>query len=69
MQSSNPMLRLRHVKSKRMKSCRLQQRGWNWKVFCSVKLAGGRQISYDFIHVWNLRYKTDEQNGKEAKIT
>ena len=26
-----------------------------------------RQISYDFIHMWNLRYKTDEHKGREIK--
>ena len=26
-----------------------------------------RQI-YDFTHMWNLRYKTDEHKGREAKI-
>ena len=27
-----------------------------------------RQISYDFTHMWNLRYKTNEHKGREAKI-
>ena len=27
-----------------------------------------RQISYDFTHMRNLRYKTDEHKGREAKI-
>ena len=27
-----------------------------------------RQIQYDFTHMCNLRYKTDEHKGKEAKI-
>ena len=27
-----------------------------------------RQISYDFTHMRNLGYKTNEQNGREAKI-
>ena len=27
-----------------------------------------RQISYDFTHMWNLRDKTDEHKGREAKI-
>ena len=27
-----------------------------------------RQILYDFIDRWNLRYKTDEHKGREAKI-
>ena len=27
-----------------------------------------RQISYDFNHMRNLRYKTDEHKGREAKI-
>ena len=26
-----------------------------------------RQISYDFTHMWNLRYKTNEHKGREAK--
>ena len=32
------------------------------------KSARERQISYDFTHMWNLRYKTDEHKGREAKI-
>ena len=27
-----------------------------------------RQVLYDFTHMWNLRYKTDEHKGREAKI-
>ena len=27
-----------------------------------------RQMSHDFTHMWNLRYKTDEHKGREAKI-
>ena len=27
-----------------------------------------RQVSCDFTHMWNLRYKTDEHKGREAKI-
>ena len=27
-----------------------------------------RHISYDFTHMWNLRYKTDEHKGRETKI-
>ena len=27
-----------------------------------------RQISDDFTHLWNLRNKTDEHRGKEAKL-
>ena len=27
-----------------------------------------RQMPYDFTHMWNLRNKTDEHKGKEAKI-
>ena len=27
-----------------------------------------RQTSYDFTHMRNLRYKTDEHKGREAKI-
>ena len=27
-----------------------------------------RQIPYDFIHMWNLRNKTDDHRGKEGKI-
>ena len=27
-----------------------------------------RQVSYNFTHMWNLRYKTDEHRGREAKI-
>ena len=27
-----------------------------------------RQISYNFIHMRNLRYKTDERKGREAKL-
>ena len=27
-----------------------------------------RKISYDFTHMWNLRYKTDEYKGRETKI-
>ena len=27
-----------------------------------------RQISYDFTHMWNLRYETYEQQGRGAKI-
>ena len=27
-----------------------------------------RQVSYNFTHMWNLRYKTDEHKGREAKI-
>ena len=27
-----------------------------------------RQISYDFTHMRNLRYKTDKHKGREAKI-
>ena len=27
-----------------------------------------RQISYDFIHMWNLRNSTDEHKGREGKI-
>ena len=33
-----------------------------------VKLVRERQISYDFSYMRNLRYKTDEHKGKEAKI-
>ena len=25
-------------------------------------------MSYDFTHMWNLRYNTDEHKGREAKI-
>ena len=28
---------------------------------------GERQISYDFTHMRNLKYKTDEHKGREAK--
>ena len=31
------------------------------------KLIGERQISYDFTHMWNLRYKTDEHWEMEEK--
>ena len=27
-----------------------------------------KQIPYDFTHMWNLRYKTDEHKGREAKL-
>ena len=27
-----------------------------------------RQMSYDFTCMWNLRYKTDEYRGSEAKV-
>ena len=27
-----------------------------------------RKLSYDFTLMWNLRYKTEEHKGKEAKI-
>ena len=27
-----------------------------------------RQTTYDFTHMWNLRYKTDEHKEREAKI-
>ena len=27
-----------------------------------------RKLSYDFTLMWNLRYKTDEHKGREAKI-
>ena len=31
--------------SKRMKSCHLQLRGWNWRVLCQVKIVRDRQNS------------------------
>ena len=37
-------------------------------VLCQVKLVREGQISYDLTHMWNLRYKTDEHTGREAKI-
>ena len=27
-----------------------------------------RHTTYDFIHMWNLRNKTDEHRGREGKI-
>ena len=46
-----------------MKSCHLQQCGWNYSEISQPE----RQISYDFSHMWNLRNKTDEQREKEER--
>ena len=27
-----------------------------------------REIAYDFINMWNSRYKTNEHKGREAKV-
>ena len=55
--------------SKRMKSCHLQLRGWNWRVLCYVKLVSQRKTnSDDFTHMRTLRHRTDEHKGREAKI-
>ena len=27
-----------------------------------------RQLSYDFIHMWNLRNRTEKHRGREGKI-
>ena len=54
--------------SKRIKSCHLQLRGWNWRVLCEAKLVRERQKSYDFTHMRTLRDKTDEHKGRETKI-
>ena len=40
-------------------------RGYYAKQNSSVR---ERQISYDLIHIWNLRYKTEEHKGRGAKI-
>ena len=53
--------------SKRMKSCHLQLRGWNWRVLCLSEIKE-RQKSYDFTHMRILRDKTDEHKGRETKI-
>ena len=31
------------------------------------KICQSEKDKYDFIHMWNLRYKTDEHKGREAK--
>ena len=37
-----------------------------WMELEGIMLSGitERQISYDFTYMWNLRYKTDEHNGR-----
>ena len=40
-----------------------------WMELECIMLSKIKEIQiYDFTHMWNLRYKTDEYKGREAKI-
>ena len=45
----------------------LGQHGWNWRVLCLVKEAGGkRQIPYDLTYKWNIINKQRSKIEPEA---